>query len=231
MKILKTLVLGVLLTPVLPLQAADPIDFDAGFFGQGVFLDVTETPLSDGNIVRFGYSSSSLTASDFSSLASATDYNAVLSSGLFDGFVGGSGNTGSIEQSNRPVGAATSEAVLNGSATSLYEQGGTIFSISGLGSLEANLNLYLFVFNQMDPTNLGGTKEFGIYTSSNWQTRTSGLDQGLTSGNIDTIIRGTQVGDDFATAVPEPATYAALFGVVALGIAIVRRRMQRQRSS
>jgi hypothetical protein len=83
----------------------------------------------------------------------------------------------------------------------------------------------LIIFNGAD---LASATSFGALTSSGYVT----LGLGTTSvsftstDNWNTAYAGTLTGSDFtlASAVPEPSTFAALAGLCALGVVMVRRR-------
>ena len=96
------------------------------------------------------------------------------------------------------------------------------FPVSGISTGD---KLYTWVFNTSDAS---VATEWGIFSSSNslWNVATDPGTTTLSNNNIDNFVvgsagAGTNV---LLSAVPEPSTYAAIAGFLALGVAMVRRR-------
>jgi hypothetical protein len=85
--------------------------------------------------------------------------------------------------------------------------------------------LYTWVFDSNDT---GTANEYGIFNSSSWLSPPDGGTANLVSISIDNIVFGSSAGsgpaDYLLAAVPEPATYAAIFGVLGLALVMWRRR-------
>lgn len=105
--------------------------------------------------------------------------------------------------------------------------GGSIFSnvevAANLGTL--NDQMYVWVFN--NSSGIVAT-EMGIFTSTSWLWPNDLTTANLASSLIGApgVILGAQSGSDYTliAAVPEPAEFAMLIGVLALGVVLWRRR-------
>lgn len=200
----------------------------AGFFGEPVFVDSEGAFLQDGSIVRVGYrspGSDPFSSSELDLLsAGSTTFNEA--SALFDGFLVGDTGPGTIDQFDRPGGAPTNEIVVN-SANALADDGGVSATIEDIGTaIGLNASLYLFAFNEVDTSAIPSSISYGIFGI--WETTQSPDVSVVTTPTIDTVLRGSETGDGNFMVVPEPATYAVIFGFISLGVALIRRRRRVQ---
>jgi hypothetical protein len=84
----------------------------------------------------------------------------------------------------------------------------------------STLSTQVFAGASSDTTTTGGFDFFSGYISGSQNIASIQIAITRSSGNSDIAI------DDLAFAVPEPSTYAIFAGLLALGLAIVRRRMR-----
>ena len=106
-------------------------------------------------------------------------------------------------------------AVNNASATQAALNAGVTYDLGG--NVATNNEIGLLVFNTSSGSATSGDT-YKIFTDG-WLVASDGANQSLTGG-------GPFVGASFGagTVVPEPSTYAALSGLLALGYVMVRRR-------
>lgn len=85
--------------------------------------------------------------------------------------------------------------------------------------------LYTWVFNA---ATTGAATEWGVFGSSSWTVPADLGTAVMTATQINNIKFGATSGGHFQmAAVPEPSTYAMIFGGIALGFGIYRRRKQK----
>jgi hypothetical protein len=172
-------------------------------FTVGILNDVTgSTPVADGSLIQLIGSSDNVFAAPTPG-AFIGGNDVLLFSGSFDSSTSG-GTTGAM-----------------------------LFSLSNI-TLTPGTNLLLRWF----PTLTGGSGspggltpygEYGSLTDGSWVSPANGS---TVSINLLTVSAGGSTLDSFGNAslstaaIPEPSTYAAIFGVMALGLVAYRRRLQ-----
>tara|TARA_B110001469_G_C9617809_1_gene307739 strand:- start:151 stop:720 length:570 start_codon:yes stop_codon:yes gene_type:complete len=100
--------------------------------------------------------------------------------------------------------------------------GNAIFNL-GTGGTAAGQQFYVVAFGTQSGDNITVTASdtFGVLAGSNWQLDAN--NSGTYSYGVELVAFPTVNGAEF-TVVPEPSTYAALAGLLALGYVMVRRR-------
>jgi hypothetical protein len=127
---------------------------------------------------------------------------------------------------------ASVDAVFNTLGSGVVNGSGEIFSLGNAVVIPTSPekpqpgdNLYMWVFNSAVASS---ATEWGVFSSSTWIMPNDLGIVSLTSSLIDNVVVGGTSGSDFTLAsvapIPEPSTYAALAGLLALGYVVVRRR-------
>jgi hypothetical protein len=176
-------------------------------------LSSSGTALADGDLVRIGYFSSTATLGTSNSLASLNSIFKAIGEGNSDGdTLNESGVTGDTIEINN----------YGGTPGAFYGE----FDNVSASYLQGD-QLSMWVFNA---TTESAATQWGIFTSTGWEfpPDLSEVSVSLSSANI-SVLRGSNDGSDFELAnipasVPEPASFEAMTGAIAIGALALRRR-------
>jgi hypothetical protein len=167
--------------------------------GSGRYLDSTASALSDGALLRFG-------------ALNITSYNALSS--------GDKQDYSSVNSLFTELGTVTA------SGGSFLSVGQNTYTLPASG-VNAGDKLYVWVFNAAVATS---ATEWGIFSSSNvqWNMPSDPNTNTLSTATLDNVIAGGSTGSGpteyTLAAIPEPSTYALIFGGLSLAWVALRRR-------
>ena len=225
---LSLLVSGILISIGLCGQTISLLTKDPGLFGlQALVYDSTGTNLLEiGNYVQIGFFDTSAAASVGEYFGPINSDFAVTSnelSSLFEDWTPFTTDTVAGGQ----IGDFT-EGASAGPGTFAIAYGG----VTTAGTFFENKKAFLTIYKTFDGTNDLGTNwsnvtEIGIFSDTSWSFLSVGNNPGevidFYTSDVTEFLVGSQ-GSLVLAAVPEPATYALVFGIFSLGIVFWRRR-------